>query len=379
MTAITIRLVGENDDRLFKGIEVDNKIPFVDLKKRIETFTKIHPDFQELRFRGEDLHVVERPILDIRVILHCRIVFLIASNIPPHTPHETKKKQVIGASKILQRLYKDGFFATYADFAIRQIKFNREFSRFLDDVDGSIKQAVERYFTALLEKNPANPTLSFSYSEKPVQGIQAGFICKVNCGETIQRFYVKGHSAMSSRQNVDLRELFIYRLLFQIGVGPAVHIVPNLHTSSIGVYIATLEVANFNSSHVINLPLKAEIMLDLIIRLFNVSDLHGDNYGLDSNGNLSIIDFRISGYSFNSKNCDVWRSYKQQPAKLKVLEEILKDWNLQNAILETNESFNSTKELPKKRNISCMASERYSRYFESVSQNVDDCIRVCRE
>ncbi|CAB3411745.1 unnamed protein product [Caenorhabditis bovis] len=273
MVKITIRLVGEDNDKVFKRIELDPQIHVDDLVKKIESVTNIPPEFQQIKFRGDELPDVERPLQDIKfgeelVVSHSSLpqwnVFLIASNIPPHIPHETKKKQVNEASNILLRLYKDGFFATYADFAIRRIKFNREFSRILDDYDESIKRAIERYFTALLEKNPANPTLTFRYSEKPVKGIQAGFVCTVDCGQTAQRYFVKGHSGMSSRQNVDLREIFVYRLLFHIGVGPPVHIVPNCHTSAIAVYIATLEVANFNSSHNTKLPLKAEIMLDLI-------------------------------------------------------------------------------------------------------------------
>lgn len=99
-------------------------------------------------------------------------VFLLASDIPKNTPHAAKKKQVLEASHVLQRLYTEGFFSTYADFAIRRIKFIRAFSEYIDDDDGFIRMAVERYFSVLLEKNPANPILSFNYSEKSVIGIQ---------------------------------------------------------------------------------------------------------------------------------------------------------------------------------------------------------------
>ncbi|EFO84389.1 hypothetical protein CRE_19884 [Caenorhabditis remanei] len=43
-----------------------NRILYADLKKDIQSFTNIPNDFQELRFRGEDLPVVERPIQDIK-------------------------------------------------------------------------------------------------------------------------------------------------------------------------------------------------------------------------------------------------------------------------------------------------------------------------
>lgn len=44
---------------------------------------------------------------------------------------------------------------------------------------------------------------------------------------------------LSSCQNADLRELFVYRLLELIKVGPLVHFIPNTHYSCFGLYIAT--------------------------------------------------------------------------------------------------------------------------------------------
>ncbi|CAI5454468.1 unnamed protein product [Caenorhabditis angaria] len=303
MPLIHIRVVGEKDHRLHKGIEIENKISYVDLKKQIETITKVPTNYQHIQFKGEDLPDALQPLLtakdfDELIIKHSSLpewaVFLIASDIPKNAPRDAKKKQVLEASHILTRLYTEGFFSSYAEFAIRRIKFIRAYSEFIDDHGGFIKMAVERYFSTLLEKNPINPTLTFEYSEKPVIGIQAGFICNVICGETVQRYYVKGHSAMSSHQNVDMCEIYMYLLLAHINVGPPVHIIPNTHTSVTGVYIATLEVSNFVPSHKTKLTLRAEMELDLIKRLFNVSDLHGDNFGIDNNGNLSVIDFRAT-------------------------------------------------------------------------------------
>lgn len=171
-----------------------------------------------------------------------------------------------------------------------------------------------------------------------------------------------------------MRELYMYLFLAQIGVGPEVHIIPNAHASILGVYIATLEVVNFVPSHKTKLQLKSELMLDLIRRLFNVSDLHGDNYGLDNNGLLSIVDFRISDCSFNA---NVWKNLSQQPKKLKIVREILKDWNFPKAL--ANDTFEEKKKLLKTRNISCMASQRFTYYFDSICQNVADCMHYCVE
>ncbi|UMM14259.1 hypothetical protein L5515_002139 [Caenorhabditis briggsae] len=67
----------------------------------------------------------------------------------------------------------------------------------------------------------------------------------------------------------------------------------------------------FTPSHKVKLPMISGIKIDLMKRLFNTSDLHGDNVGVDSKGTLFIIDFRVSGYSIQSKNRNVWQSYRQ--------------------------------------------------------------------
>ncbi|ULU13312.1 hypothetical protein L3Y34_016072 [Caenorhabditis briggsae] len=113
---------------------------------------------------------------------------------------------------------------------------DRKVLEFVDGQDHFMKLAIEKYFSTQLERNPANPILKFNYTDKDVKGIQAGFICEVIEGEKSQRYYAKGHSLMSSN-NVDLHEIFIYCFLHEIGLGPVVHIVPNIHTSTNAVYI----------------------------------------------------------------------------------------------------------------------------------------------
>lgn len=66
----------------------------------------------------------------------------------------------------------------------------------------------------------------------------------------LAKYHVKCHSGTSSRTSdhskVDLRELFAYKLLEIIKVGPPVHFVRNVHKSTYGMYIATQDGISFN-------------------------------------------------------------------------------------------------------------------------------------
>ncbi|PIC19966.1 hypothetical protein B9Z55_025318 [Caenorhabditis nigoni] len=75
MVKIKLRLVGEEENVIFPRIELDPQIQLYDLAKRIEWITWIPPVFQEVRFRSQDLPLVERPIQDIKfgeeiVVMH---------------------------------------------------------------------------------------------------------------------------------------------------------------------------------------------------------------------------------------------------------------------------------------------------------------------
>lgn len=58
----------------------------------------------------------------------------------------------------------------------------------------------------------------------------------------VAKYHIKVHIGLAVapfNQNADLRELFAYKLLEKINVGPKAHFVPNVHYSGLGLYIAT--------------------------------------------------------------------------------------------------------------------------------------------
>lgn len=68
-------------------------------------------------------------------------------------------------------------------------------------------------------------------------------ITKTDQTEEVKRYHVKTHWRVSSRTSegapIDLRELFVYKLLERMKFGPKVYFIPNVHKSRFGLYIAT--------------------------------------------------------------------------------------------------------------------------------------------
>ncbi|CAD6199796.1 unnamed protein product [Caenorhabditis auriculariae] len=308
MTAIIIRLVGGNDDRLFKGIEVDNKILYVDLKKEIQSVTHIPAKFQELQFRGEDLPVVERPILDIKcgeeiVVKHSlleswRAYLLLcdsAKNIKKGKPERTKCAQRAIANS--QELEDSGFFEAYVNFVTVWIDTIGQMMRFVDRTRNAFEQSATKFFTKMFP----NSTISF----KPEQGgSRAGIVVTVTCNGEETLYYMKTYhhaGSSTSLQNAskrhlpDLREMFAYRLLEHIGVGPLVFF-PFYDGSTYIHYIATKEVKEFKELDKLqDVVLQNEVVVEayLLSLILGIRDLNEGNIGSTKEKALSIIDFYV--------------------------------------------------------------------------------------
>ncbi|UMM22641.1 hypothetical protein L5515_003762 [Caenorhabditis briggsae] len=273
MTAITIRLVGENDDRLFKGI----KIPYVDLKKEIQSVTHIPPKFQQLQLRGEDLPVVERPIQDIKfgeeiVVKHYlleswRAYLLLcdsAKDIKKGKPERTKCAQRAIANS--QKLEDSGFFEAYVNFVTVWTDTIGQMMRFVDRTRNAFEQSATKFFTKMFP----NSTISF----KPKQG---------------------GSRAGIVRHLPDLREMFAYRLLEHIGVGPVVFF-PFYDASTYTHYIATKEVKEFKELDKLeDVVLQNKVVVEayLLSLILGIRDLNEGNIGSTKEKALSIIDFYV--------------------------------------------------------------------------------------
>lgn len=70
-------------------------------------------------------------------------------------------------------------------------------------------------------------------------------IKKKDQSEEVKRYHLKTHSRVpihsSANATIDLRELYVYRLLERINIGPKAYFISNIHTSQFGLYIATAD------------------------------------------------------------------------------------------------------------------------------------------
>lgn len=131
---------------------------------------------------------------------------------------------------------------------------------------------------------------------KKTKGVQSGKIVKIiniNNNNEI-KYYIKTHqhgstSVSSTKEPLDIKELYIYKLLYNLNIGSEVHWFESRIFEN-SIYIATKELNNNN----INID-KEVIKLDIITRILRLNDVmsnksnilqHNDNKGY-------IIDFRI--------------------------------------------------------------------------------------
>ncbi|CAD6187531.1 unnamed protein product [Caenorhabditis auriculariae] len=147
MVNITIRLVGEEKDRLFKRIELIPQIHVGDLVKEIESVTNIPQNFQQIEFRSEELpdslHPLES-INDFEELVVCSDKFEIAKEAVRH--HE--------------RLTKSGFFHVYAQFCMFRRQNHYKVAAWTGDV-GLIRNAAEQYFHNLHDQSRGNKDHKF--------------------------------------------------------------------------------------------------------------------------------------------------------------------------------------------------------------------------
>lgn len=118
--------------------------------------------------------------------------------------------------------------------------------RFVDRTQNALKHAATAFFSDMY------PNSEISFTPKQ-GGTRAGIVVRVASGDKVTTYYMKtyhhaGSSASlqntSKRYLPDLREMFAYRLLELIGVGPKAFF-PFYEGSTQIHYIATEEVSDF--------------------------------------------------------------------------------------------------------------------------------------
>ena len=265
---------------------------------------------------------------------------------------------------------------------------------YLDGNTEVIQNAVEKYFLirhcyARLDEN----LFQVSFSPKK-SGIQSGFTCVVSNGSQKIRYFIKTHQHGPTEENPksvqppDSKELFIYKFLHNIGLGPEVHFIVPSHGSKMTIYIATKDchltlLSNLTGD---TANTQALVQLDLISRILCLRDCttNSSNCG-QVDGKPMIVDFRIekqsSGYiksdildkfytgngEFNYKGIMESAIAIPQEEKLSIIRESLQTWNL---FFNIDKTVTEIDQLIRKLVSKIIVDDDLERYVLDVKENI---------
>lgn len=204
-------------------------------------------------------------------------------NLPKTGRNIRKRKKLIGelGAKYIKNLKKLKF--TEDEHNIIQ----NIISKYEGEYDEAMENSIKSYFDTIY----INCQYEFYNKSK---GVQAGKIAKIiDSKNNITFYYVKTHqhggTSISTKQPLDIKELFIYKLLESLGIGSEVHwFEPEIFENSI--YIATkgLNSNNINQD-------KEVVKLDVITRILTLDDVMSNKTNILQHDDKKgyIIDFRI--------------------------------------------------------------------------------------
>ncbi|KAK5665932.1 hypothetical protein QVD99_007556 [Batrachochytrium dendrobatidis] len=186
-----------------------------------------------------------------------------------------------------------------------------------EHLDGNtevIQAAVKEYFLIQHCKAGLDADLfDITFSPKK-SGIQTGFTCNVNNGTQSVCYYIKTHQYGSTEDNIksikppDTKELFVYKILHHIGIGPQAHfIIPSRGTKKT-IYIATKDCHLVLLSSLIKNTANnnALLQLDLISRILCLRDCADNTSNCGQVGETPmIVDFRIEKQSQGYAKLDI--------------------------------------------------------------------------
>ncbi len=232
-------------------------------------------------------------------------------------------------------------------------------SAYLDGKQEMIMSATREYFIAQHSKaGHDQETLEITFGGKK-SGIQTGLTCQVEVEvggkKQITFYFIKTHQHGPTVDNPksvnppDAKELFLYKLLHRIGIGPEVHFIVPYHGTTRTIYIATKDcklqpLSKLTSA---NVNLNSLLQLDLISRILCLRDCttNSSNCGLYGDSPM-IVDFRIEKPSHGYLKPDIVEKFIEgnhefhytglmadavrlpRDEKLLILKKSMETWNL---------------------------------------------------
>lgn len=104
--------------------------------------------------------------------------------------------------------------------------------------------------------------------------------------------------SLDTREDLDVKELYVYTLLQRLGVGAEIHLIPNAQRSKWILYIGSREIVGFqtvNEIEIRNVDLSPYvtpvIQMLTLYTVLNICDHHLLNMGLNEHKLPYIVDF----------------------------------------------------------------------------------------
>ncbi|KAI6210445.1 hypothetical protein M3Y96_00329000 [Aphelenchoides besseyi] len=265
---------------------------------------------------------------------------------------------------------KSGFFNVYLGFDSYRREHQPEVASWADGVLELMADAGKNHFLINHGKRGGTSEAGFKYDWNPrsndMRGTRKGIIACVQLHgeEQLTKYSIKCHHYDSTAFSPiasfpDIIELFSYKLLELLEVGPAVQfILPSKYTGTkTAIYIATTWRDDFirlcDLSDKNEFSIKALIQLRLLNVLFFIGDLHEDNCGQwESTDNAAVVDLMPLPYTTYSNvkravRGPVKLAWDVVPLKLlfgypqekfwDITKKCLDEWNLLDKIQQANE------------------------------------------
>lgn len=411
MLFLTFRLVGDEDDLVFPNIIFEKPVNRLELLKRIETVTKIPIHYQSIKHRGVDIPQTLYPLENINdfeelSVEHVELswwdlykTYVDIALKPDRLEHAQE------AVKIHARLMENGFFDVYRGHNSFQMQNHYQVASWADGNIQLMQDATKSHFRRqhfMLGANDESEfTCRFERRDRNCGGSRKNTIAFVKLhGEKQETMYnVKCHHFGSSINSAkgrspDIKELFVYRLLQLINVGPeAQFILPSVTTGSkTSMYIATKWRDDFVSlASVEEEDVSEEILVQITLlgTFLFVDDLHSDNCGYwKGTKNAAVIDFMPKSYSlytnlqtavlrnepamvWNERHFDALVNCKEKN-RLEMVKRYLNTWDLVSKIDMANDELKPQKDRMKQLEIGFKG-------FNSPTEELDQYISVVKE
>lgn len=313
------------------------------------------------------------------IIKHCNLDHFVELN--HHVEEAMKAKSAGDVDRIgscvnsavahLECLTSSQFFLVYPKFGPILRTFQSDFSHYLHSKSRHKKLAIEQFFMKFYGNNSQSSTIVVKFEDKLRSRIQGGFVATVSRNANVLgRYHAKVHLGIAVypfNENADMRELFSYKLLELLKLGPKVYFVPNVHNFPLGLYVVTEEVSGFVQADEVDVSEDQMSKLELIRRILCLKDLHSANYGLDCNRNLKIIDFKVSKKYGKAEN--YWTS-GTKVERQRVARSCLNTWQLETKIAEAKESIYQEKTTLERNGIPWKPMSDFETYLTEVQKNI---------